>query len=67
MIKTRTEKGDYDKIGPRKKIRIKGDEKVKIQNKGVMDFVIYTMANPPSNRGALLSHSSLSPPYGRPR
>ena len=32
-----------------------------------MDFVVYTMANPPSNRGALLSHSSLSPPYGRPR
>ena len=31
MIKTRTEKGDYDKNRTEKKIRVKGDEKVKIQ------------------------------------
>ena len=41
-------------------------KKVKIQkNKGVMEFVVCIMANPLSNRGAFLSHSSQGPPYGK--
>ena len=41
-------------------------KKVKIQkNKGVMEFVVCIMANPFSNRGAFLSHSSQGPPYGK--
>ena len=54
MIKNRAEKGACEQ-----------DKK----NKGkteVMELVVHIMANPFSTQGALLSHSSPSPPYGGP-
>ena len=69
MIKNRTEKRGLWSRKQNQKIRGKRDEKSKDtkKNKGVMEFVVSIMANPLSNRGALLSHSSPGPPYGRPR
>ena len=52
------------KIGLKK--RACDQDKKNKGKKGVMEFAVYIMANPFSTRGALLSHSSPSPPYGGP-